>query len=86
MKRNGIICFLFILFISIFLGAYEKEAYAAAHVHNDDCYNGTQHVHTGNSSSGGGCYGTYQSGSRCGSSLYYWETHSQPLSFKCSSC
>lgn len=86
MKRKGIICFLFILFISIFSGAYVKEAYASTHAHTDDCYNGTKHTHTGNSSSGGGCYGTYQSGSRCGSSLYYWETHSQPLSFKCSSC
>lgn len=86
MKRNGIYCFLFILFISLFSGAYVKEAYAATHVHSDDCYKGTKHTHTGNSSSGGGCYGTYHSGSTCGSSLYYVETRTQPLSFSCSSC
>lgn len=31
-----------------------------SHVHTDDCYNGIKHIHTGNSSSGGGCYGNYQ--------------------------
>ena len=31
-----------------------------SHVHTDACYNGTKHVHTGNSSSGGDCYGTYE--------------------------
>lgn len=86
MKRNGIICFLFVIVISLFSGAYVKEAYAATHVHSDDCYNGTKHTHTGNSSSGGGCYGTYHSGSTCGSSLYYVETRTQPISFSCPSC
>lgn len=28
-----------------------------SHVHDDSCYVGTKHVHTGNTSSGGGCYG-----------------------------
>jgi len=86
MKKSLITCFIVALFITLLLGGYEKEAFAATHIHTDDCYNGTKHIHTGNSSSGGGCYGTYQSGSRCGSSLYYWETYTQPLSFKCSSC
>lgn len=31
------------------------------HVHGDDCYYGTRHIHTGNSVTGGGCYGIYQS-------------------------
>ena len=39
----------------------------SGHVHGDSCYNGTKHVHSGNSSSGGGCYGKvnrhYHSGS-----------------------
>lgn len=33
---------------------------SAGHVHTDSCYNGTKHVHIGNATSGGGCYGTYQ--------------------------
>lgn len=37
------------------------------HIHGDDCYNGTKHVHTGSSSSGGGCYGSSRS---CGVTLY----------------
>lgn len=42
------------------------------HVHNDDCYNGTKHVHSGNSSSGGGCYGKYVAGGEylCGGIRY----------------
>lgn len=30
---------------------------SSTHIHTDSCYNGTKHVHTGSSSSGGGCYG-----------------------------
>lgn len=44
MKRNGFICFLVIFFISIFSGAYEKEASAATHVHTDACYDGHRHT------------------------------------------
>lgn len=42
------------------------------HVHTDECYNGTKHIHTGNSSSGGGCYGKYVPGEQyiCGSISY----------------
>ena len=86
MKKNAIVCFIIILVLSLFEGGYVREAYAATHVHSDDCYNGTKHIHTGNSSSGGGCFGTYHSGATCGSSLYYWETYTSPLSFKCSNC
>lgn len=39
-----------------------------SHVHTDECYHGTKHTHTGNSSSGGGCYGG-TSGSVCGGSV-----------------
>ena len=38
------IWFLFILFISIYSGTYEKEAYAASHVHTDSCYAGHRHT------------------------------------------
>ncbi len=86
MKRNRIVCFIFILCISIFSGAYVKEADAATHVHTDDCYNGTVHIHTGSSSAGGGCYGTYHSGSVCGASLVYVSTQTSQLSFGCTSC
>ena len=34
---------------------------AAQHVHTDDCYEGTKHEHTGDSTNGGGCYGKYVS-------------------------
>lgn len=44
MKKNWIICFLFVLFISLFSGAFEKEAYAATHVHTDACYAGHRHT------------------------------------------
>jgi len=32
---------------------------SSSHVHTDACYNGIKHVHSGNASSGGGCYGNY---------------------------
>lgn len=44
MKKNSIICFIFILFVSLFSGAYVKEAYAATHVHTDACYAGHRHT------------------------------------------
>ncbi len=44
MKKIGIISFLFIFFISIFSGVYEKEAYAATHIHTDSCYAGHRHT------------------------------------------
>ena len=56
------------------------------HVHTDDCYVGEKHIHTGNSRSGGGCYGkrttasTY-CGTFTGSTVYeYYATGS------CNSC
>lgn len=32
---------------------------AATHTHTDDCYDGEKHIHSGNSKTGGGCYGNY---------------------------
>jgi hypothetical protein len=43
----------------------------AGHTHSADCYDGDIHNHTGSSSSGGGCYGTYTPGSKCYASLVY---------------
>lgn len=85
MKKKLIICFIVIVFC-ILAGYFVKDVYASSHIHSDDCYHGTKHTHTGSSTSGGGCYGNYHSGARCGSSLYYWETYTSPLSFNCSSC
>lgn len=34
------------------------------HAHTDDCYHGVKHVHTGNATSGGGCYGSESTGYR----------------------
>lgn len=58
----------------------------SAHLHTDDCYNGVKHVHTGNSTSGGGCYGTYNSGSACNLPIYYDRQSAGQLSFPCSAC
>lgn len=47
------------------------------HIHTDECYHGTKHIHTGNSTSGGGCYAKTGSGHTCGGSLslYRQETY-----------
>lgn len=55
------------------------------HVHTDDCYLGTKHVHTGSPSSGGGCYGGGPVSSRCGASLVHndYKQFTESLAFKC---
>lgn len=56
------------------------------HVHNDACYYGTKHVHTGSPASGGGCYGEAVSSTPiiCGSSLSGGDFTVMDISFKCS--
>ncbi|HWT75392.1 MAG TPA: hypothetical protein VN258_11850 [Mobilitalea sp.] len=55
MKKRLLISIVVLLFSYILMST--KPALAATHTHTDDCYNGAVHVHTGNSTSGEGCYG-----------------------------
>lgn len=55
----------------------ESTAAAAAHAHSAACYDGTVHKHSGNSSSGGGCYGHPNYSSYSCSGCY---------SYSCSGC
>lgn len=58
----------------------------AGHIHTDSCYLGTKHVHTGNSTSGGGCYGTYVSGGYCGAPIASKTTYRNQITRKCTFC
>lgn len=51
---------------SILAAAVDTPA-STSHIHTDACYDGIKHIHTGNSTSGGGCYG---SGTQISSSEY----------------
>lgn len=55
------------------------------HVHSDECYHGTKHIHTGSATSGGGCYGEKTSSSpvRCGASFSTGGNRSTPIGFSC---
>jgi len=58
------------------------------HVHTDECYHGTKHVHTGSPTSGGGCYGeqiTYP-GTICGASFTGGYNRSESGYTVCPSC
>ncbi len=52
------------------------------HVHGDNCYYGTKHIHTGNSKSGGGCYGQYTTES-CKRTAYYSSHFDNTNTFSC---
>lgn len=54
---------------SVLAAAFDTPA-SPNHVHTDACYHGTKHVHTGSSSSGGGCY-SGSSSYTCTSPLEY---------------
>ncbi len=55
-----------------------------SHVHTDACFNGTKHIHTGNSTSGGGCYGQSNPSTRiCGSTD--WIAYPMVI-WSCSKC
>lgn len=71
---------------SVIANAINKPA-SPTHIHTDACYNGVRHIHTGSSSSGGGCYGNYHSGSSCGASLMgNPERRADVLRFTCRTC
>ncbi len=59
---------------------------STTHSHTDACYLGTKHVHTGSSSSGGGCYAGVGSTTACSSKLIYlnYYSDSNAGSFYCS--
>jgi len=56
------------------------------HVHTDNCYHGTKHVHTGSSSSGTGCYRGQYSYYTCGSSFSSGNNGVYSGSYTCSNC
>lgn len=56
------------------------------HVHNDSCYLGTKHVHTGSPSSGGGCYGKYITGQQCEARVVNYNYATVNGTGKCPSC
>ena len=53
-----------------------------SHVHGDGCYHGTKHVHTGNPTSGGGCYGDY-SHEECGETAYIDSRYGYEETYTC---
>lgn len=57
-----------------------------AHVHTDNCYNGTKHIHTGSSASGTGCYKGPYSRYKCGAGFSNGNNGHFESSFTCSSC
>ena len=55
-----------------------------SHVHSDACYHGIKHIHTGSSTSGGGCYGSSTTQLReCGSTRA-WLRHTNV--YRCTVC
>lgn len=56
------------------------------HVHTDDCYHGTKHIHTGSPSSGGGCYRGQSSYYTCGASFSSGTNGHYEGTYTCSNC
>lgn len=78
---------------SFHLHGNEKEASiinlntGISHTHTDDCYSGDKHAHTGNSTSGGGCYGKLVTDyADCDGSLTFDYNTYSVLSSTCSGC
>ncbi len=70
---------------SVLASAVNSPA-SSTHIHVDTCYHGTKHIHSGSSSSGGGCYGTLNSGTSCSFSVSKYSSSSYNINFPCSSC
>lgn len=69
------------------LASAVKTPASAEHVHSNDCYNATVHIHTGSATQGGGCYGEDNvPGDICGETLVYDHTVIDDILFQCSIC